>query len=190
MRKLLTAVLLAAGLALAAGASADAKEKQAIVGTQVETKATVESIDQDTRHVLLRNEDGSLQTIVVGPEVRNLAQVKAGDRVLFRFRLGVVAQLAPTDGSGPEVAQADVTGKAPQGQLPAGLVGQALRVRVTFNSYDHKTKKVSYTLPGGASESLVLHTKTMQDFAAGLKAGDKVNVTFLRSVAVAVMPAA
>jgi len=190
MKQLLTAAVLAAGLAFAAGASSQAKEKEAIVGTQVETKAIVESIDQQTRNVLLRNEDGTLQTIVVGPEVRNLDQVKAGDHVLFRIRLGVVAQLAPSDGAGPEVAQADVTGRAPEGKLPAGLVGQALRVRVTFNSYDRKTKKVTYTLPGGASESLVLHTKTMQDFAAGLKAGDKVNVTFLRSVAVAVMPAA
>ena len=38
------------------------------------------------RHVLLRHEDGSLETVTVGPEVRNLAQVKPGNEAKPRVR--------------------------------------------------------------------------------------------------------
>lgn len=188
MRKVFAVSLLAATLAFATLGPATAREKEAAVGAQLEARATIESVDQATRHVLIRNEDGSLQTVTVGPEVRNLAQVKAGDKVLVRVRLGVVAQIAPPNDATPPVAALDATGRAPQGDRPAGLVGEALRVRVTFDSYDRRGKVARYTLPNGQKHSTVLKTKAMQDFAAGLKAGDKVDVTFIRSLAVAVVP--
>ncbi len=186
MKHSIAAGLLAIGLVVSS--QAPAAPKAAAVAAQVEAKAIVESIDQTTRHVLLRNEDGTLETVQVGPEVRNLPQVKAGDHVLIRIRLGVLAEMAPADGSGPPVAQANITGRTPAGSKPGALVGDAVRVRITFNSYDRKTKTVSFALPSGEQKSTVLRTKPMQDFAAGLKAGDKVDVTFARSFAVAVVP--
>ncbi|MFO1025043.1 MAG: hypothetical protein U1E70_07670 [Acetobacteraceae bacterium] len=190
MKKAFAVSALAAALTFASLGPVAAREKEAAVGAQIEGRATVESVDMATRHVLLRNADGALQTITVGPEVRNLAQVKAGDKVLVRLRLGVVAQIAPPNDDTPPVAAADAAGRAPAGDRPAGLVGEALRVRVTIDGYDRRTRVVRYTLPNGQKHQTVLHTKTMQDFAAGLKAGDKVDVTFIRSLAVAVEPSA
>ena len=60
---------------------------------------------------------------------------------------------------------------------------------MSFIAYDPKTKTVSFTLPTGEQRSKVLQTKQMQEFAAGLKSGDKVDVTFARSLAIAVHPA-
>jgi hypothetical protein len=191
MKHFVTASLLALGLVFWSAHNADAKSapKGAAVGAQVEVKATVETVDMKDRHVLLRGEDGNLATITVGPEVRNLGQVKPGDHVIFRVRLGVVAQMASPDASSAPVTQADIAGRTPEGARPGGLVGTATRVRVTLNSYDAKSKKVVFTLPSGEQETTVIRTKQMQDFAAGLKSGDKVDLTFLRSVAVAVVPA-
>ena len=190
MKKLLTAALLSAGLTLASASPSLAREKQAAVAAQITGKATVETVDMTTRHVLLRHEDGSLETITVGPDVRNLAQVKPGDHILVRSRLGVLAQIAPPHDDSPATATADVAGRAPEGSRPAGLVGDAVRVRVTFNSYDKRTRVVQFTLPDGTQQRGVIQTKTMQDFASGLKAGDKVDLTFVRSFAIAVEPAA
>ncbi|HVZ09128.1 hypothetical protein [Rhodopila sp.] len=186
----MTAAVVAAGLVLATAAPSVAREKQAAVGTELLGKATIESVDMQTRHVLLRGDDGTLQTVTVGPQVQNLGQVKPGDRVSVRVRLGVLAQMAAPNDAAPPVGQADIVGRAAPGARPAGLVGEAFRVRVTFNSYDPKTRIAHITLPDGNQASGVLHTKTMQDFAAGLKAGDKVDVTFIRSVAIAVTPGA
>ena len=60
---------------------------------------------------------------------------------------------------------------------------------MTFIAYNPTTKMTRFTLPSGEQRSKVLQTKQMQDFAAGLKAGDKVDVTFARSLAIAVRPA-
>jgi hypothetical protein len=155
----------------------------------IQEKAVVENIDMRTRNVLLRGENGKLETITVGPEARNLGQVKPGDQVEFTIRLGVAAEMAPSDGSGAPIAHLDVASRAQPGEKPGGFAGQAVRVRVTFVAYDSKTKMVSFTLPSGEQRSRVLQTKQMEDFASGLKAGDKVDVTFARSLAIAVRPA-
>lgn len=181
------ASVLALGLLIGSGSPSDAEG--AMVAAEIQEKAVVESIDMATRHALLRAEDGKLETITVGPEARNLGQVKPGDQVELTIRLGVAAEMAPSDGSGPPIAHLDVSSRARPGEKPGGFVGQAVRVRVTFVAYDPTTKATSFTLPSGEQKSKVLQTKQMQDFAAGLKAGDKVDVTFARSLAIAVRPA-
>lgn len=47
--------------------------------------ATVSAVDQETRKVTLTNEDGSTQSFIAGPEVRNLAQVEVGDELITEF---------------------------------------------------------------------------------------------------------
>jgi hypothetical protein len=186
MKNNVVAGLLALGFGLLTGVQANAQG--AAVAAQMEVKATVENVDQASRQVLLSGDDGTLTTVVAGPEVRNLAQVKAGDHVVLRVRVGVLATMAPANGAGGPGGQATVAARAAKGATPGGYVADATRVRVTFNGYVAKTKTVSYSLPTGEQRSNVLRTKAMQDFAAGLKAGDKVDVTFTRSVAIAVVP--
>ena len=70
-----------------------------IEGTE-EVSATVQAIDVDTRMVVLRESDGTEFALVVDPEVRNLDQVKAGDRVVTRYRESLGAQLRKR-GDGP-----------------------------------------------------------------------------------------
>src|SRR5512143_2267981 len=51
----------------------------------VTATATVKKVDQKSREVTLTLPDGSTKTIHAGPEVRNLAQVKAGDLVTVTY---------------------------------------------------------------------------------------------------------
>ena len=57
--------------------------------------ATVESVDMDTRQVLLRTPSGVRTTVVAGPEVRNLAQLTSGDRVTITYQEAIAVQMAP-----------------------------------------------------------------------------------------------
>jgi hypothetical protein len=43
--------------------------------------------------VLLHGPEGNLATIEVGPEVRNLRQVKAGDHVVVEYHESLVAEM-------------------------------------------------------------------------------------------------
>src|SRR5512147_3043784 len=61
----------------------------------VTVTATVEKIDQKTRHVTLGLPDGRSQTIVVPEEVRNLPQVRKGDQVAARYYESVAFEVKP-----------------------------------------------------------------------------------------------
>ena len=50
-----------------------------------EVSATVTSVDQATRMVGLKAADGSTSAFEVGPEVKNLAQVHVGDKVVVSY---------------------------------------------------------------------------------------------------------
>ncbi len=191
MRQLVAVLALVLGGCAWAGmpaVAANPPPSGAVVVVQADLHATVETIDMATREVLLRGDDGGLETVVVGPAARNLGQVKPGDHVNMRLSMTALAQMAPASGAGPDVARADFGDRAPKGAMPGGVVGDAIRVRVTFNSYDPATKVVVYTLPSGTQVTQPVLAPAMQSFAAGLKPGDKVDLTFIRAVAIAVTP--
>ena len=80
MQKFIVAAMLAAGLITTPAMAADAPAAKAtpayIAGSAIRTDAVVTSIDLPSRKVGLKLEDGTIAVIVVGKEVRNLAQVK------------------------------------------------------------------------------------------------------------------
>jgi hypothetical protein len=191
MRQVAAAFLLALGVGAWVGPGAMAAGPQqtgAAVTAQADLHATVESVDMTTRQVLLRDESGKLETVTVGPEARNLGQVRPGDHVTVRLVMTALAEMAPAGGAGPDVAKADYVDRTPKGAMPGGVVGDAVRVRVTFNSYDPGTKTVTYTLPSGAQVIEPVRRPAMQSFASGLKAGDKVDLTFIRAIGISVTP--
>ena len=63
-----------------AGTQATAPTGEQMVA-KVEVTATVTKIDYATREVTLKAEDGQVYSFVASEDVRNLAQVKVGDRV-------------------------------------------------------------------------------------------------------------
>ena len=71
---------------------------------QLTATATVASINQKTRHVTLRRPDGTKFTIIAGPEVHNLKQVKKGDVVRMTYQESVAYQVQPAGSGGPGVS--------------------------------------------------------------------------------------
>jgi hypothetical protein len=76
----------ALGLAGPAFAQRRGNPEPAAVGVAETHTAIVETVDQTARQVLLRGDEGSLHTVPLGPEVRNLAQLRSGDTVTVEFR--------------------------------------------------------------------------------------------------------
>jgi len=149
----------------------------------LETSAVVQSIDMDSRQILLKTDDGRMLTIVAGDEVRNLAQVEPGDRVKATYYESVAVQMADAGASGTETAAAAV--RAPEGAKPGAAVGASVRTVVTIISYDPDTNVVSFATPDGLSHSLVVKPE-MREFAGALKPGDRVDVVYTQALAIGV----
>lgn len=185
---------LAAGLLVAAPAFAQAPapaqigEHGASMSRTDTASATVESIDMRTRQVVLRGDDGSMETIVAGPEVRRLAEIRPGDRVVLEFSEAVAVSLAnPADGA-PPVGGGEAAARAPARMAPGAAVAQGIRARVTVNSVDSRTGTVTFTGPNGIQRKARPRQPEMLEFARTLRPGQQVDIVYGRSVAIRVEP--
>ncbi|MDG4595308.1 MAG: hypothetical protein P9F75_06385, partial [Candidatus Contendobacter sp.] len=68
----------------------DLSNRETITGT-----ATVQAIDLQTREVTLKDQKDRVFTIKVSDEVRNLPQVKVGDRVVVTYQQDLAIYSAP-----------------------------------------------------------------------------------------------
>jgi hypothetical protein len=149
--------------------------------------ATVETVDISTRQVLLRTPDGAHTTVVAGPEVRNLPQLRAGDRVTVTYQEAIAVQMAQPGSAPPDVA-ALVAQRAAPGQLPGGAVGGVVAARVTVVSAAPDGTSVTFTGPRGVLHTAAVRDPNMQSFVQRLRPGDQVDVAYANELALRVDP--
>jgi hypothetical protein len=180
-------LLAALAALLAASAMPAAAQQPVVVNDLIEARATVESVDQASRKVLLRDDYGQFDTVVAGPEVRNLAQVKVGDRVVVRVHQSIAVAMGKP-GSEPVAAAETVAGRAKPGAKPAAMKAEGIQARVTILAVDPKTDTVQFVGPTHILRVVHVRNPKLQEFIRTLKTGDEVDVTYAIAVAVAVEP--
>jgi len=155
----------------------------------VQRTATVESIDQASRLVTLRGEEGNAFTLLVSEEVRNLPQVKTGDRVTVSFFEAIAAEVKKP-GEGAEGVQADIsTVRAEPGERPAAGAGVMLRTTVEIEFVDTTFNTVTFRRSDGASRTVAVQTPEGRQFIRGLRKGDRVEIAYTEAFAIEVKPA-
>ena len=177
-RILLAAALFAPGLAAA---------QPAVVGTSSERSAIVESVNAQERSVLLRGQDGTLATVILGPQVRNFAQIRPGDRVVTTVTESIAVSIARPDGRAP-VASAEAVARAPQGARPGIAYADAQRMRVRIEGIDLGRDAVAYVDPAGTRREVLVKAPEMRRFIRTLTPGDEVDVVFIESISIRVVP--
>jgi hypothetical protein len=161
-----------------------------VVARTSETRATVESVDQNSREIVLRGAGGARLSVKAGPEVRNLAQIHAGDQVVIRYTEALAARLASpgeSGGAGVQV-QGGVARTAPPGASPAGVAAEQVRTVIQVDAIDRANNTLTFTGPGGAARTVTVRDPDAQRFLQTLKPGDRVDVLYTESLAVAVEP--
>jgi hypothetical protein len=145
--------------------------------------ATVEAIDQDTRVVTLKGPKGKVFDIKAGENVRNLAQVKAGDLVYVEYYQSVAIDVFKA-GQAPSGTQASVeVGRAEPGEKPGGMIEN--QVTVTAKVVAIGKKKESVTLKGPEGKTLVVKVKDPKNLK-NVKVGDEVVITLTEALAISV----
>lgn len=146
--------------------------------------ATVEAIDLETREVTLREEDGSLVTVAVSDEVRNLPQVEVGDQVVVKYKVGLITALKPSASGLRKRIDTWETARAEPGQKPAGMVRKTVQATGTIREIDPDKRMVTIQ---GAEQTLTLPVADGIDLA-NLKVGDQVDALFRETLAITVVP--
>lgn len=149
----------------------------------ITTQAKVVAIDHGTRLVTVEGADGETVTFHVDERVRNLDQVRKGDMVNAVYKRAVVARLMKR--SDPDVPTDFVRGMttAEPGQKPAAEGAQLLEMTATIVKIDRAKREVTLQVPEGDRVTVAVENPSLLD---GIKAGDRVDVTYVQSVAISV----
>jgi hypothetical protein len=176
---------LAAALAIAGCTQGMRTSTEGVQETLVTASATVEAVDQSTRQVVLRdNADGTVFTVTAGPEVRNLAQVEAGDQVEVDFYQAIAASIADPADTG-EAETAVLTGRTPEGARPGGLAAATTSMVVTLINYDSNSGLATFRTPDGITRRAVV-PPNLRTFAEARGSGSRVLVSMTEAVAVTI----
>ena len=153
---------------------------EAVVASATVT-ATVTQIDQKTRQVTLKGEDGKEYSFVAGDAVKNLAQMKTGDLVTATYTEALAYEVKKGGTAGAATAVA--AGSAKPGAMPAGVVAQQTTLTVTIAAIDPKVPSVTFKGPAGNTKTIkVLHPEKLK----GVNVGDTVEITYTEAFAIKV----
>ena len=112
------AVLALPLLALIGCATPAPPEPPVVASTTREMVAAVDRVDARTRTIVVRGPDNKPQTLKLGPEVQNFAQIRRGDRVRLHYEEAVAVRMAPR-GSRMEPETVVGAARAEPGARPA-----------------------------------------------------------------------
>jgi hypothetical protein len=176
-----------AGPALAQAVASAPQPRNAML-SEMTLQGTVQAVDHAARTVTIRGSMGNVVTLDVPATVARFDQVKVGDTISATYY--DVVNLRPKPAGEPDV---DRTGEATTptpGALPGATVAQQRVSTVTITAWDPATRTVSFTGPKGTAYTRRLADTLDPSIVAGLKVGDRVDVTRTEAVRISMQSAA
>mgnify|MGYP003572848568 FL=1 len=156
--------------------------------TVISTQATIVGIDYKTRVVSLEipNKPGdNFVDVVVSDDVKNLSQVRFGDRVVVEYLEAVSVDLFRAGEVEPGAAVTAVAGSAAPGTRPAAMAGTETSVVAVIEAIDKASELVALRMPDGANKTVKVRNPENLD---RVSVGDKVRISFTRAWAVSIRP--
>jgi hypothetical protein len=157
------------------------KQGQAAGGRTMKVKAKVKAVNVANRTITVWEEDGTTETFMVGPEVKRLNEIAAGDTIVVQFHQGLMLQVTPPDQTQPSGVVA--SGRGPADKPPSGAVAGAVQGTVTIVAIDPKTRIVVLQTDSGDMFKVKAGKEIQLD---RVKAGDKLWGTYTEALAISV----
>lgn len=177
-RQLMLATLLSlTTVALHAQQPAPVTKLNAVTAT-----ATIQAIDTTTRHITLRNAKGEEDTFSVGPAVARFNELKVGQTVRMTYYESLVFVVRkPGEAANPATDEAGFN--RAKGALPGATIATQQKRTVTVKAIDPAVPSVTVTTDDGRTVTRKIEDKKN---IAGLKVGDKIDITYTEALATSV----
>ena len=174
-------------LSLVLSATVASAQPPDVVKEQITLRGTVEAIDRTARTVTIRGDRGNVVTVDIPQSVTPYDQLQVADVVTIAYYDRVSVRLHPAgepniDRTDPPVATALST----PGTLPGATVASQRVATVTLTGWDPAARVVTFTGPTGVVYTRRLLDTTDASIMAGIKVGDRVDVTRTEAVRLAV----
>lgn len=153
------------------------------VSNVIEVTGEVAVVNQENRTLTLIDGEGNARTITAPEEARNFDQIKRGDTMTIAFMESVEIFLAEP-GTEPAIEEGAVAERSEEGEMPAGVVGQAVQISASITAIDKENRVLTLLTEDGSE----VQKEVSPDVAAfdALKVGDTIAVRITRVLAVEV----
>jgi hypothetical protein len=154
--------------------------KSLTVAGSLQAKAVIESINMDTRTVIVKTENGEQKTFVAGPAAQHLDKLAVGNKVTVTIveacALYLGAQAESTAGTAEAVLR-------PEGDTPGGMFVSAGQVTAMVRALDKDARTCELEMPGGEVKALTIREGI--DLTR-VKVGDSITVETLKTIVIEV----
>jgi Cu/Ag efflux protein CusF len=185
-RQFVVVVVISVALAMAACAhspSSDAGRPGVVAVESIQWTATVKAVDYQKRTVTLEGTDGKTGTFNA-KNVRNLDQVKVGDRVKVEY-IEELAIFVRKSNESPSAMEGAAVGLAPRGQMPGGIVAETVQITANVEAIDYQNRTITLKGPQGNIKTFKVD-QSIQRFDQ-IKQGDQVVVSYTEALLIAVV---
>ncbi|MCW2243123.1 hypothetical protein [Azospirillum canadense] len=133
----------------------DTDRPQVTLTESVRLTAVVIGIDKPSRTVTLRHEDGGLEEVTAGPEVRNFDQIAVGDTVRAEYSQSTSIFARPPQ-SGASSAEGSSISRAAPGEKPGGTAAVSQEATGTVEDIDQNRRIVTVRGPQGRPHKIMV----------------------------------
>ena len=156
-----------------------------VAGPTVTITGKVTSINQKSRKVKLKTDDGQWHIFTANADVKNLAQVKKGDSITVVYTESVVYQVRKQGSlTGVDAPNAAATGTGAN----TGSAGQQqTTITATITAIDPGVPSITFWGPDKETQTIKVKDPRNLD---GVKVGDVVDITYTDAIAIKVIKSA
>jgi hypothetical protein len=152
-----------------------------IPGESTTESATIVALEQSTRSMTLKNQDGTFETMQVPADVKRFAELKVGDTITARYYDNIVVRLKRPGEAAVNVDSAAVTPGT--GKRPGGTAASQRTITATVTAIDPNVPSITVKGPNGWIYSRkVTDTKAL----AQVKVGDQLDITWTDALLISV----
>ena len=151
---------------------------------EASAKLEVVEINHEKRTVKLKNENGDIEQIEVGDDVRNFDQVKVGDFVNVNYAEAIQIQVFKSDEVESGAVADAVFARAEEGEKPGAAIIENVTMVAEITAIDLEKKTVTLTDKEGNSETL---TPRKPENLEKVKVGDKVMFSYTQAMSISVV---
>ena len=171
-----------AGMALLLAGSPAGAQSRTIQGDSITVTATIEAIDQGTRTLTVKNDDGTYENIVAPASMTRFGELKVGDKITARYYENVVVRLKRPNEAAVDVDTAALTRNT---GAPGATAATQRTMTVTVTAKDPKTSAVTVRGPNNYNYSRRVKDKKVFDT---LKVGDQLDMTWTDALLISAEP--
>ena len=170
--KSISIVVLAALVLMSAPRAVSAQVKT-IPEESITATAVVEAIEGKTRLLTIRNEDGTVESLVVPTEVKRFDAIKVGDKITVHYYSSLIVRLKKPGEPAVDVNNAALTPS--DAKKPGGTVANQRTLTVTITAIDPAIPSITVKSENGWTYSRKVTDKKA---LAQVKVGDKLDLTW------------